>query len=159
MHRTQFDHVRLDLLSLVIWSRLFWPSVTWNLRKAQRWSLEQKRFEVRSLSPPLRNLWLLIVLFIYLFFNETCCVFHVHNFISASWRHWPALQSTFPRHFLTFSKNSFKNVMLAHVRATRRKRRGSFVYFVMLAHVRATRRKRRGSFVYLWLQSINIVHW
>ena len=67
MHGTQFDHARWDLLSLVIWSRLFWPSVTWNLRKAQRWSLEQKCFEVRSLSPALRNLWLLIVLFIYLF--------------------------------------------------------------------------------------------
>ena len=35
---TQFDHARFDLLPLVIWSRVFWPSVTWNLRKAQRWS-------------------------------------------------------------------------------------------------------------------------
>ena len=24
IHRTQFDHARLDLLSLVIWSRVFW---------------------------------------------------------------------------------------------------------------------------------------
>ena len=38
MHRTQFDHVRLNLLSLVIWSRVFWTSVTRNLRNAQRWS-------------------------------------------------------------------------------------------------------------------------
>ena len=38
MHITQFDHARLDLLLLVIWSRVFWPSVTWNVRKAQRWS-------------------------------------------------------------------------------------------------------------------------
>ena len=34
MHRTHFDHVRLDLLSLVIWSRVFWPYVPWNSRKA-----------------------------------------------------------------------------------------------------------------------------
>ena len=33
MHRTQFDHARLDLLSLVIWSRVVWPSVTWNYAK------------------------------------------------------------------------------------------------------------------------------
>ena len=60
LHRIYIDRC-------IIWSGLFWPSVTWNLRKAQRWSLEQKRFEVRSLSPALRNLWLSIVLFIYLF--------------------------------------------------------------------------------------------
>ena len=35
MHWTQFDHACFDLLPLVIWSRVFWPSVTWNLRKAQ----------------------------------------------------------------------------------------------------------------------------
>ena len=28
----------LDFLSLVIWSRVFWLSVTWNFRKAQQWS-------------------------------------------------------------------------------------------------------------------------
>ena len=38
MHRTQFDHARFDILLLVIWSRVFWPSVTRNVRKAQRWS-------------------------------------------------------------------------------------------------------------------------
>ena len=38
MHKTQFDHARLDPLPLVIWSRVFSPSVTWNLRKAQRLS-------------------------------------------------------------------------------------------------------------------------
>ena len=36
MHRTQFDHARLDFFSLVIWSRVFWLSVTCNFRKAQR---------------------------------------------------------------------------------------------------------------------------
>ena len=35
---TQFDHVRLDLLSHVIWSLVFWQFVIWNLLKAQRWS-------------------------------------------------------------------------------------------------------------------------
>ena len=43
MHRTQFDDSRCNLLLLVIWSRKFdyapfWPSVTWNFRKAQRWN-------------------------------------------------------------------------------------------------------------------------
>ena len=36
MHRTQFDHALLDFLSLVIWSRVFWLSLTGNLGKAQR---------------------------------------------------------------------------------------------------------------------------
>ena len=35
----QFNHTCFHLLPpIAIWSRLFWPSVTWNLRKAQRWS-------------------------------------------------------------------------------------------------------------------------
>ena len=38
VHRMHFDQACLDLLSLIIWSRVFWPSVTWNLHKAQRWS-------------------------------------------------------------------------------------------------------------------------
>ena len=61
MHRTHFDHARLDLLLLVIWSRVFWPTVTrtWNLRKAQRWSNSVLTF--RSLLPALRNLWLVLV--------------------------------------------------------------------------------------------------
>ena len=59
MHRTQFDHAPLDLLSLVISSHVFW------LRKAQRWSksVRKKRPIVgyRTLSPALCNLWLLLV--------------------------------------------------------------------------------------------------
>ena len=55
MHRTQFEHARLDLLSLEIWSRVFWLSVAWNLRKAQRSS------KSASLLPALRDLWLLLV--------------------------------------------------------------------------------------------------
>ena len=58
MHRIQFDHARFDLLPLVIWSRVFWPSVTWNLRKAQGWS---KAFGPSILSPALPKLWLLLV--------------------------------------------------------------------------------------------------
>ena len=38
MHITQFDYWCLGILSLVIWSRVVWPSVTRNLCKAQRWS-------------------------------------------------------------------------------------------------------------------------
>ena len=53
---TQFNHSLLNPLSLVIWSSMFWLSIMWNLREAQRW-----RKSV-SLSPALRNLWLLIVL-------------------------------------------------------------------------------------------------
>ena len=34
MHSTWFDHSRLDLLSLVIRSHVFWPSITWYLCKA-----------------------------------------------------------------------------------------------------------------------------
>ena len=41
MHRTLFDHAHFDLLPLVIWSRMFWPSVTRNLRKALT-AFEQK---------------------------------------------------------------------------------------------------------------------
>ena len=44
MHRTHFDHVRLDLLPR-LWSRVFWPSLTWNLRKAKRWSKSVLTFD------------------------------------------------------------------------------------------------------------------
>ena len=54
---TQFDIARFNLLSLVIWSRVFWPSV-------KSTALEQKRFDLQSLSPALRNLWLLLVIII-----------------------------------------------------------------------------------------------
>ena len=53
MYKTQFDHARFDPLSLVIWSRVLWPS--------QSTALEQKRLDLRSLSPALPNLWLLLV--------------------------------------------------------------------------------------------------
>ena len=45
MHRTHSNHTRLDFLSLVIWSSIFWPSVTWNLHKAQRWSKSALTFD------------------------------------------------------------------------------------------------------------------
>jgi len=38
MHKMQSDHVFLDYLSLIIWSRAFWPFITWNWHKAQHWS-------------------------------------------------------------------------------------------------------------------------
>ena len=45
MHIMQCDHARLDLLPLVIWSRVFWPPLTWNLIKAQRWSKSVVTFD------------------------------------------------------------------------------------------------------------------
>ena len=60
MYIIPFDHARLDLLSLVIWSCMFWPSVTWNL-KTQSAAWEQKCFDLWLLSPALYNLWLLLV--------------------------------------------------------------------------------------------------
>ena len=59
MHRTQFDHTRLDLPLLVIWSRAFLTIC--HMELSQSTALEQKRFELRSLSPALRNVWLLLV--------------------------------------------------------------------------------------------------
>ena len=41
----QADHACLDLLSLVIWSPLFWPCIVWNLRKAQSWSKKVLTFD------------------------------------------------------------------------------------------------------------------
>ena len=45
MHRTQFDRLCLDFLSLIIWSRMFWPSIMWILHKAQRWSRSVLMFD------------------------------------------------------------------------------------------------------------------
>ena len=50
MHRTQFDHALLDLLSLKIWSREF--------DHACFDHLSRETFDLRSLWPALRNLWL-----------------------------------------------------------------------------------------------------
>ena len=58
MHRTQFYHERLDLLSRVI--EYLSP-----VKLSQSTEMEQKRFDLRSLSPALRNLWLLLVLLFY----------------------------------------------------------------------------------------------
>ena len=45
IHITQFDHARLDLQPLIIWSHVFWPSVMWNLCKAQRESKNVLTFD------------------------------------------------------------------------------------------------------------------
>ena len=50
IHRTQLDHALLDLLSLEIWSREF--------DHACFDRLSPETFDLRSLSPALRNLWL-----------------------------------------------------------------------------------------------------
>ena len=38
LYWTRFDHSCLNLLSLIIWSCVFWPSITWNLPRAWCWS-------------------------------------------------------------------------------------------------------------------------
>ena len=52
---------RLEFLSFVIWSRVFWLYVTWNLRKAQRWSesfFTSDRCHPHSVrDEPLEKLW------------------------------------------------------------------------------------------------------
>ena len=68
MYKTQFDHVCLDLLSHVIWSRVFWISDTWNLRKAQ-WCRE---------SVALCYLWLLQV---YNNKKQQMCFFVIANYV------------------------------------------------------------------------------
>ena len=60
MHRTQFGHTHLDLLPLVIWSCMVWTICHMKLRQSA--ALEQKRLDLRSLSPALPNLWLSLVI-------------------------------------------------------------------------------------------------
>ena len=60
MHRTQFGHAHLDLLPLVIWSCMVWTICHMKLRQSA--ALEQKRLDLRSLSPALPNLWLSLVI-------------------------------------------------------------------------------------------------
>ena len=70
MHWTQFDHACFDLLPLVIWSRVFWLSVTWNLRKAQLWNKSVLTFG--RCRPQL--CLILVNLFICLFYHEMTLV-------------------------------------------------------------------------------------
>ena len=51
------QHARLDLLSLVIRSRVF---LLCHVKLAQSIAMAQKRFDRRLLSPALRKLWLLL---------------------------------------------------------------------------------------------------
>ena len=76
MHRIQFDLARFDLLPLVIWSRMFWPSVTWKLRKlAQRWSKNILTFGYY---------WYKYMTFVYLTPNDTSLDFHA-AFYAPAW--------------------------------------------------------------------------
>ena len=63
MHRTLFDHARLDLLSLAIWSRACFDRLS-GLKLSRSTALERKCFDLRSLSPALHSLWLLLVIYI-----------------------------------------------------------------------------------------------
>ena len=58
VHRTQTDHVRLQLRSLVINHACF---AIYHMKLAQSTAFEQKRFGLRSLPPALRNLRFLLV--------------------------------------------------------------------------------------------------
>ena len=56
MNRTQSDHARLDLQSLVIWSLAFCAPIAWNVHKA---TLQQERFvDLPSISHALPNIFL-----------------------------------------------------------------------------------------------------
>ena len=58
-HRTQFNHTRLVLL---LTSNLITRDLTiCHVKLMQSTALEEKRFDLRSLSPALRNPWLLLV--------------------------------------------------------------------------------------------------
>ena len=60
MHRTQFDHTHLDLSTT---RNLITRVLTiCHVKLMQSTALEQKRFDLLSLSPTLHNLWLLLVL-------------------------------------------------------------------------------------------------
>ena len=61
MYRMQFDHEHLDLLPLVIWSRVL---TIYRVKLRQRTAMEQKRIDLQSLSPTLPNLWLLLPIII-----------------------------------------------------------------------------------------------
>ena len=58
MQRTQFDHASLDFLSLVIWSSVL---TICHVKLTRSTTTEQQRFNLRSLSSALRNLWLSLV--------------------------------------------------------------------------------------------------
>ena len=62
MHRTHFDHACLDVLS---YTRILITRVLTychgHVKRTQSTALKQKRFDLRSLSPTLPNLWLLLV--------------------------------------------------------------------------------------------------
>ena len=59
MHRTQFDHARVDLL---LTRNLITSVLTiCHAKRTQSTALEQKRFDLRSLSPALPNLCLLVL--------------------------------------------------------------------------------------------------
>ena len=58
MHRTQFDHVRLESSPRNLNTRVL---TICHVKLSQSTALEQKRLDFRSLSPTLPNLWLLLV--------------------------------------------------------------------------------------------------
>ena len=59
IHRRQFDHAHLDLLLTSNLNTHVLNICHVKLMQITALALEQKRFDLRSLSPALRNLWLL----------------------------------------------------------------------------------------------------
>ena len=57
MYRTQSDHVRFYLLSLIICSCMFWPSITSNLHKARLWSKTFDRCRRHFVHPLVITSW------------------------------------------------------------------------------------------------------
>ena len=78
MPTTQFDHARLDFLSLVIWSRVVWPSVT---RTYAKHGVEANAFWPSVVVAALRNLWLLLV-------NSTMSVKNDHRSKFSNLSNW-----------------------------------------------------------------------
>ena len=71
MHRTQFDHARLDLLPTC--NLITHVLTICHVKRMQSTVLEQKRFGLRLLSRAFRNLWLLLVVFQSAFGRKICC--------------------------------------------------------------------------------------
>ena len=61
MHRTHFDHTRQKTAPSITRYLITSVLTICHVKLTQSTELEQKRFDLRSLSPTLRNLWLCLV--------------------------------------------------------------------------------------------------
>ena len=87
---TIHDHARSDLPSLLLIARVL---IIYHAKLAQSTALQKKRFDLRSLSPALHNLWLLLVLAIqlklwavlFIFLGAIGCSFWQARVYPSSW--------------------------------------------------------------------------